>query len=103
MILLCIGLCSFIQTVQGSWGFGSGGKKVLLRDVNVLTLYPGKMTQGRRSSPVPQLECTGKGSAPCNAFQPRVVQCYNRGSDGIDIQWECKTDMDNAYRYVEFF
>lgn len=28
-----------------------------------------------------------------------MVQCYNRGSDGIDVQWECKTDMDNAYRF----
>ena len=32
-----------------------------------------------------------------NVFQ--VVQCYNMGSDGQDVQWECKTDMDNAYRF----
>ena len=84
-----------------SWGFGGDkAKKVLLRDVNVLTLYPGKMTTSRRSSPVPQLECSNSGSAPCSAFQPRVIQCYNRGSDGLDVQWECKTDMDNAYRFV---
>jgi len=30
-------------------------KKVKLKDVDVLTLYQGKMTNGRRSSPVPQL------------------------------------------------
>lgn len=94
---------------------------IKLSDVQVLTLYNGKMTNGRRSSPVPQLKCVG-GSAGCNAFIPQVqhflhkskfsffyiiniilslqvVQCYNRGFDGIDNQWECKTDMDNAYRF----
>lgn len=75
------------------------------------------------------------GSAGCSTFIPQVVQCYNRGSDGVDVQvshslfilsvfqdvvttlplnsssllvsfsgfirvvqWECKCDMDNAYR-----
>jgi len=56
------------------------------------------MTNGRRSSPVPQLKCVG-GTAVCRAFIPKVVQCYNRGSDGTDVQWECKTDMDNAYQF----
>lgn len=32
-------------------------------------------------------------------FLYKVVQCYNRGSDGDDVQWECKTDIDNAYRF----
>jgi len=54
------------------------------------------MTTGRRSSPVPQLNCIG-GSAR-GLFNPQVVQCYNRGSDGLDVQWECKTDLDNDYR-----
>ena len=31
-------------------------KKVKLKDVEVLTLYQGKMTNGRRSSPIPQLQ-----------------------------------------------
>merc|ERR1712227_648130 len=73
-------------------------KKVKLKDVDVLTLYQGKMTNGRRSSPVPQLSCRG-GTAGCGAFVPEMVQCYNRGSDGLDVQWECKTDMDNKYRF----
>ncbi|KAK2908644.1 hypothetical protein Q8A67_004481 [Cirrhinus molitorella] len=71
---------------------------VLLRDVQVLTLHRGRYTTARRSSPVPQLQCVG-GSAGCGSFVPEVVQCYNRGSDGIDTQWECKADMDNAYRF----
>jgi len=73
-------------------------KKVKLKDVEVLTLHQGRMTAGRRSSPVPQLQCRG-GTAGCGAFVPDVVQCYNRGSDGLDTQWECKTDMDNEYRF----
>ena len=31
-------------------------QKTKLKDVEVLTLYQGKMTNGRRSSPVPQLQ-----------------------------------------------
>ena len=56
------------------------------------------MTNGRRSSPVPHLKCVG-GTAGCHAFQPKVVQCTNTGFDGYDTQWECKTDMDSAYRF----
>ncbi|KAG2466630.1 SARAF factor, partial [Polypterus senegalus] len=71
---------------------------VLLRDIQVLTLYRGRYTNSRRTSPVPQLQCTG-GSAGCSAFVPEVVQCQNKGWDGIDVQWECKADMDYSYRF----
>ncbi|XP_053475454.1 store-operated calcium entry-associated regulatory factor isoform X2 [Ictalurus furcatus] len=71
---------------------------VLLRDVQALTLYRGRYTTARRSSPVPQLQCVG-GSAGCTAFVPEVVQCQNKGWDGVDVQWECKADMDNWYRF----
>jgi SOCE-associated regulatory factor of calcium homoeostasis len=74
--------------------------KILLKDIKVITLYAGRMTNGRRSAPVPQLNCVG-GTAGCDAFRPQIVQCYNRGFDGQDYQWECKTDMDNAYRFGE--
>ncbi|KAF2352476.1 Store-operated calcium entry-associated regulatory factor, partial [Trinorchestia longiramus] len=62
--------------------------------MQALTLHGGRMTKGRRSAPVPQLECVSGGNAPCSAFKPPVVQCLNKGFDGIDVQWECKTDMD---------
>ena len=39
------------------------------------------------------------GSAGCSAFVPSVVQCYNRGTDGQDIQWECKADMEMKYKF----
>ena len=58
---------------------------VLLRDIQALTLYRGRYTTARRSSPVPQLQCVG-GSAGCQAFIPDVVQCQNKGWDGVDVQ-----------------
>lgn len=72
--------------------------RIKLKDIQVITLQKGKLTTGRRSSPVPQLQCVG-GSAGCKAFQPSSVQCYNRGFDGVDVQWQCKTDMDNKYKF----
>ena len=65
-------------------GWGSSDK-IKLTDVNVITLQQGRMTNSRRTHPVPQLQCVG-GTAGCSAFTPRVVQCYNRGSDGYDVQ-----------------
>lgn len=85
--------------ITGAIGWG-GNDKIRLTDVNVITLHQGKMTNSRRSHPVPQLKCVG-GSAGCSAFTPSVVQCYNRGSDGYDVQWECKTDMDSQYKFGE--
>ncbi|XP_058496027.1 store-operated calcium entry-associated regulatory factor-like [Solea solea] len=73
-------------------------ESVLLRDVQVLTLYKGRFTRGRRSQPIPQLQCVG-GTAGCHTFVPEVVQCQNKGWDGVDVQWECKTDMGNSYRF----
>lgn len=65
---------------------------VLLRDVQSLTLYRGRSTTARRSRPVPQLRCVG-GSAGCHAFVPEVVQCHNRGWDGVDVQVRCEFVM----------
>lgn len=84
----------FLESVS-SWNDAGA---VLLRDIQVLTLYRGRYTTGRRTSPLPQLQCVG-GSAGCHAFVPEVVQCQNKGWDGVDVQWECKTDMDNDYRF----
>ena len=77
---------------------GTNKERVLLTDVSSITLEAGRMTNGRRSSPVPQLKCVG-GTAGTSVPQPKVVQCINRGSDGYDVQWECKADMDHDYRF----
>ncbi|MEE6460367.1 hypothetical protein FKM82_000933 [Ascaphus truei] len=73
-------------------------ERVLLRDIQALTLHADRYTNSRRTAPVPQLKCSG-GTAGCSAVMPQVVQCHNRGWDGIDVQWECKVDMDNSYRF----
>jgi hypothetical protein len=63
---------------------GDNQPSVLLSNVQTLTLQKGQRTRARRVSSIPQLKCVG-GSGKC-AFEPDVVQCYNRGSNGIDIQ-----------------
>jgi hypothetical protein len=65
----------FVLTLNLSnagWGSSNDPGKVLLRDVQVLTLKSGQMTTGRRSSPVPQMKCIG-GSAQ-GQFNPQAVQ-----------------------------
>ncbi|CAD5215863.1 unnamed protein product [Bursaphelenchus xylophilus] len=74
-----------------------GQQRVLLRDVTSVTLKRGEYTTGRRSSSVPQLQCVG-GTA-YGKFSPKVVQCYNRGFDGVDVQWECKAEMPDQYEF----
>lgn len=72
--------------------------RILLRDVEALTLYSDRYTTSRRLDPIPQLKCVG-GTAGCDAYTPKVVQCQNKGWDGYDVQWECKTDLDIAYKF----
>ena len=90
------GFATLLYTFSG----GSTNKdRVLLTDVKAITLYNGQMTTGRRTSPVPQLSCIG-GTAGCyGSHQPRTVQCLNRGSDGMDVQWECKATLDDEYQF----
>ncbi|XP_009994270.1 PREDICTED: store-operated calcium entry-associated regulatory factor [Chaetura pelagica] len=72
-------------------------RRVLLREVQALTFHRGQHTASRRAAAVPQLQCTG-GSAGCSRV-PDVVQCYNKGWDGYDVQWQCKADLEKAYRF----
>ncbi|KAI6184184.1 Store-operated calcium entry-associated regulatory factor [Aphelenchoides bicaudatus] len=71
--------------------------RVLLRDISSITLHRGQQTTGRRASPVPQLQCVG-GTAS-GRFSPKVVQCYNRGFDGLNPQWECQSEMPVDYQF----
>jgi hypothetical protein len=49
-------------------------QKVKLTDVETLTLYRGKMTQSRRSKPVPQLNCVGGDACGIAEAEPEVMQ-----------------------------
>ncbi|XP_004475208.2 store-operated calcium entry-associated regulatory factor [Dasypus novemcinctus] len=72
--------------------------RILLRDIKALTLHYDKYTTSRRLDPIPQLKCVG-GTAGCDSYTPKVIQCQNKGWDGYDVQWECKTDLDIAYKF----
>ncbi|VDM63093.1 unnamed protein product [Angiostrongylus costaricensis] len=72
-------------------------ERVLLQDVNTITLKEGQYTTGRRVAPVPQLKCVGGGA--CYKYQPRVVQCVKQGYDGSDYQWKCTADMPRQYKF----
>lgn len=66
-------------------------EKVPIREVTSLLLHRGKMTTGRRSSPVPQLTCLSN----CRGA-PDTIYCSNAGHDGVDVVWECKSDPAGA-------
>lgn len=70
--------------------------RVRLKDVDTLTLYSDRWTTSRRSSPVKQLNCVG---GHCNRVQIETAQCYNRGFDGNDVQWECKAELPSNYKF----
>jgi len=80
-------------------GVMASSDRVLLSDVTSVTLHHGGMTTGRRSSPIPQASCVG-GSARCpNWARPSVIQCTNKGSDGVDAQWECVAELDSQVKF----
>ena len=68
--------------------------KIKLADVNALTFKDNEQTTGRRISPVSQLACQGYN---CK-YAPDTIQCTNKGTDGLSIQWECKADIDSSLR-----
>lgn len=70
--------------------------RVRLKDVDTLTLYSDRWTTSRRSAPVKQLTCVG---GHCNRVQIETAQCYNRGFDGNDVQWECKAELPSNYKF----
>lgn len=90
MLLFCFTILYFEKC-------DSKSDRVLLRDIEVLTLTKGKYTTGHRTKRILQLQCVG-GTARCKNT-PQTVQCYNRGWDGNDIQWECKSNLDNRYSF----
>jgi len=75
--------------------------RVLLGDVQTLTLKSGEYTVGRRVAAIPQLNCVGGNGrtlAQRKGSLPMVVQCQNQGSDGNDAQWACTAELDGAFR-----
>ncbi|CAB3404179.1 unnamed protein product [Caenorhabditis bovis] len=92
-LIIWISLVLFTVILETS----AASDRVKLRDVSALTLYKGKWTTGRRSSPTLQLKCIG-GSAK-GAYEPKVVQCSNQGFDGTDVQWRCDADLPHDMEF----
>ncbi|KAF9159406.1 Store-operated calcium entry-associated regulatory factor [Actinomortierella ambigua] len=100
MATLAVASLLFLSLFHEQAAAQSYADRVLLKDVKALTLRDGRKTAFRRTHPVPQLKCVG-GNAMGSGFRPEVVQCTNVGSDGVDIQWECKADMPSDIRFGE--
>jgi len=66
-----------------------------ISDVQALTLQEGRLTTGRRSSPISQLSCAGGHCAK----RPAAVRCVNAGSDGVDAQWDCTAELDSTVKF----
>ncbi|KAM9622427.1 store-operated calcium entry-associated regulatory factor [Trichechus inunguis] len=92
-----LGLFSLLLISGSALGWNDADR-ILLRDIKALTLHYDRYTTSRRLDPIPQLKCVG-GTAGCDSYTPKVIQCQNKGWDGYDVQWECKTDLDIAYRF----
>lgn len=76
------------------------GDAILLDDVKAITLRAGEYTNGRRTAPIPQLNCVGGSARSRWELQPDVVQCVNVGKDSRgNIQWECKAELDSQVRF----
>jgi len=57
------------------------------------------MTEGRRVSPIRQIQCIG---GPCGKYEPTVIQCKNVGNDGFgNIQWKCDAELDQSVIFGE--
>lgn len=70
-------------------------QSVPIRGVESLTLQDWRQTTGRRSAPVNQMTCRGSN---CK-HAPSSIRCVNAGWDGVDVQWDCKAELDPSVRF----
>lgn len=94
-MLLCLVVAALLLVFGASSAAAAKHKKVLLKDVNAITLSASAMTTGRRSAPVPQLKCVG---GPCQ-YAPSTVLCTNVGFDGRDVLWKAKADLEKGIKF----
>lgn len=60
--------------------------RVELSRIQALNFYKDSETLSRRTSPIPQLSCSGKA---CDLYTPEVVRCENIGSTGrAEVDWK---------------
>jgi len=100
VFILMICVCTINQTNAQQWGNHQTSDSVLLSDVKALTFQRGSYTTGKRSSPIPQLQCVGGDASSAHQYQPTIVQCRNMGEDySGNIQWKCEAELDSSVRF----
>lgn len=71
----------------------SSGDRILLSDIDVLTFKSGKYTSDYA---YPQMVCKGPYcSKHNNDYNVNSIQCTNKGFDGKDVGWHCKSVVKN--------
>ena len=68
-----------------------------LNEVDKLTFHADKLTQTQNSVPIPQLICSIEKSECSKRYQPKKVECFNKGFNGTSFRWECHSSMDPHY------
>lgn len=99
-LIISLILIDLISFSLGQYG-GYNDDAVLLENIKSLTFVRRKMTAGRRSAPMNQLNCIGGNACGRYELQPSTVQCTNVGSDGFDVNWKCEADLDSSVRFGE--
>jgi hypothetical protein len=84
VIIFTFLLLAFCSTSSAFYNSNWNKDRILLQDVQVLTLRRGEMTTGRRNNPIPQLTCIS-GKALRESNRVNSIQCKNVGFDGEDI------------------
>ncbi|KAL8846444.1 MAG: hypothetical protein Q9221_008469 [Calogaya cf. arnoldii] len=74
------------------------GQKILLSNVQTLTLRHDLKTSHRRVAAVPQLKCVG-GNAK-GYYNVDIMRCKNQGADydREDIQWTCTASLPSEFK-----
>nr|AAW27513.1 SJCHGC00596 protein [Schistosoma japonicum] len=89
-------LLYFVLIFLFTYSCETKSRRVLLRNVDVITLHHDRLAESRKGYRLPQLKCVGGSGFKYPQYYPKVVQCYNRGFDGHDVQWECKAELDKS-------
>ena len=69
-------------------------ESVPMRDIEILRLHANEKTAHRRVDAVSQVRCRG---FRCRHYHNDDVVCKNRGWDGTQVIWECRTRLKEGY------
>lgn len=96
LLAIILGLSIFGPAITAA-GFSKSENlhKIRLADVQTLTFTRDDYTTARRSSPIPQMKCTGEN---CQ-YAPSSAMCRNIGLDGHDVVWQCEASFPRGVKF----